>query len=138
MHGEPYQNACNSEEIKKLKEIIHRSGALQKQQAYEAVETILCKSPCEVDRKFLTELIPEYVEENTEGAGESSATKRVKKDANLVAYILANKSAWKVSLSARPKEIVLQYFANEACVRSATLRHIRSGWSIGRIGEACD
>jgi hypothetical protein len=78
------------------------------------------------------------VREQLESTKDKSVIKTLAVSEELVTRIMATGSVWNTTLLAEKKKITLQYFVNEACVRSATLLYSHSKWAVSEIGEACD
>jgi hypothetical protein len=110
-------------------------GALR---ALKFVDLILCAKDSKANRKELMSSFREKVREQLESTKDKSVIKTLAVSEELVTRIMATGSVWNTTFLAEKKKITLQYFVNEACVRSATLLYSHSKWAVSEIGEACD
>ena len=138
MHGETYENSCSPKSRKKLmenisKNVLHGSRSLQ-----STVELILCGDRNSRNRKRMIHLIDQVVVTSYEGTGEKEVTGELNKKIDVLKIIMAGGRAWEATLIFDETDVKLQYFSNEACVKSIKARYFKNSWLVHEIGEACD
>jgi hypothetical protein len=138
LQGEVYPNSCNVAQKKNLHGELIRGEVVDMGQAWRAIELILCGANTIGNRRRLMSLLSKEVLEKTESTGDDTKARRVIKSAVLVKDLMTVRDAWNSSIIAHQEEIFLQYFVNEACVKSAKFVYKRYKWSVSEIGEACD
>lgn len=117
---------------------IRRNIVLNNRSLQNTIEFILCSDQNLDNTKRMTNLISEVVVISYEGTAEDKITSETKKDIDLAKTIMAGGRAWDATLIFDEGDVELQYFSNETCVKSMTLRYHKSSWLVHEIGEACD
>ena len=138
MHGETYENSCSPKPKEKLMDDIRKNTAYSKRSLQNAIEFILCGDQNSRNTKRITRLINEVVVISYEGTGEGKITTDSKRNTTVVKTIMARGMAWDATLIFEDSDVKLQYFSNEACVKSVKLRYVKNSWLVHEIGEACD
>lgn len=138
MHGQVYSSACEPEKRDQRRQTILKSGAKHQSDASATIDLILCSSFRSVDSSLLARLVPKKVGMSTEGTGDEGSVETVNRDAELLAYIFADKKAGHANLQISKTNIVLDYYPNDACLKRVSLAFIRNSWVIRELGEACD
>jgi hypothetical protein len=126
-----YQNACTGNEKLKLRKDLNRRVAMAKD-AFSKIDVILCADRNASSKNKIikmTSLSVRIAGEST--GGEPEFDVEVVSD-RLIEDILAAGAAWDVSLQTSSHKLVLQYFANEACVKSVILRRKNPAGSSSR------
>jgi hypothetical protein len=138
MQGNIYPNSCNKEQKSVLWEMIAKAKVYNGPQALKLVDLILCASDSKENRKVLMSSFGKGVREKVESTGGATLIKTIAVTEKIVSRTMAAGNVWNTTLLTEQKKISLQYFVNEACVKSATLLYSHSKWSVYEIGEACD
>ena len=138
MHGELYTNSCNPSSQGLLRETLVRSKVKNSKQAWRLIGAILCFPKDVKNRAYVKQFASRKMRLTFESTGEDPDVQIVELNDEILDEIIAGGNAWKASLRVEPGKIVLQYFANEACVEGATLLFHRGSWSIHEFGSACD
>jgi hypothetical protein len=138
MQGINYPNSCNTQQKHTLQDKVIKSMAQDGRQAWKAVDLILCALDSDVNRKKIISLFQKKVRKEVESTGDKSGSKTVKVNEEIATSIMAMANAWDTTIIAEQEKIVVQYFVNEACVKSATLSYSNSKWFVYQIGDACD
>lgn len=138
MHGEIYSNACDENERNVIRKSLFAQPLKNPIEVWEMIEVILCASPDDTYRKYVMGLIPGEVKKVVESTGSKSKTKKVKVKDEIIREVMARQHAWNASVEVESNNVVLQYFANEACVKTTKIRYVRGKWGIYELGEACD
>lgn len=138
MHGESYPNICKPSEREAFSHIILNSDATDIEGAWRAISTILCSPRSKVGRSYIDGLLPKIVRKHLSSTGDKDVVKKVARSDALIDEIMAEGKAWNVELRTEPKQITLQYFENEACLREVVLSRGSGKWLISEISEACD
>lgn len=138
MHGESYANACAPSEKSQLHIALTRSNVRNIEQAWDAVNTILCAPPSNKSRREITRLIANGVKGQFESTGSEAVVSELRPNGQIVDDIMARGRAWEATLQTSTRNIILQYFKDEACVRKVNLVFRNQRWLINEIGHACD
>ena len=138
IHGEIYPNSCGSEQKRFLQEQVLASGIPDAAQAWQAIYLILCASGTHSNFGKVAALFTKQVRSEIESTADDPIVRVVEGNEKLAASIMAAEKAWDTNISTAGGKIVLQYFVNEACVKSATLLYNKSKWSVYEVGQACD
>ena len=138
MHGETYPNTCTAPQKKNLHEALLASRVHDTEGAWRAIDAMLCTPSDDANRRYVKTLVPKKIKQTVESTGDQPEFKLVARSDKLIGSLIADGRAWNADVSAEPTKIVLQYFANEACVRSKTLTFENRRWSLTDVGEACD
>jgi hypothetical protein len=138
MHGERYTNSCNPSSQGLLRETLVRNKVKNSKQAWRLIGAILCFPNDANNHVYLKQFSNKRMRLTVESTGEDPDVQTVELNDELLDEIIAGGNAWKASLRVESGKIVLQYFANEACVEGATLLFHRGAWSIHEFGIACD
>ena len=138
IYGETYVSNCKPWQIAEIRKTLAQSGADRPVELKAAVEVLLCASPTDRSRAFVRKLLPKAVRKATQATGDEDTSELVPRNAALVDEMFAEGFARDVTLTTETDKVTLQYFANEACVKSRTLILVKNRWAIAKIGEACD
>jgi hypothetical protein len=138
MQGRNYPNSCAPEQRQILQKEIIKGDVQDATQVWKAVELILCVPEDDASRKQLISLFYKKVRKAIDSTGEAPIFKTMFVSEELASKVMAGGNAWNASILVEKSKIVLQYFVNEACVKSATLFYKKSKWSVYEIGQACD
>jgi len=137
MHGLTYLNACPPAMRGNLRDTLLRKQVEDPDQAWQAIETILCAPDNESSRRGIASFIPEKVLVESEGTGQQPCSNMMPRD-EVISYLLESGEAWDADIRVEPDEIALNYFPNEACSKSVKLTYANSRWSVKWVGEGCD
>jgi hypothetical protein len=107
-------------------------------QAWRVVVAVLCAPENAANRSYLTKLVPQKVREPIESNGDEERFRIVPRNPELISDLMAKGQVWRVSFRGERDRIVVQYLANEACVKGFTLTYAQSRWSVFAVSEACD
>lgn len=138
MNGEIYENSCSANKKEVLKGEINPSRLKNADQVWSIIVTILCKPANEKNIEFLKLLTLKKIREATASTGARPQRELVTPSRMLVRDVMAECQAWDADIQVESGKVILQYFANEACVRSVKMRFAKSKWIIYEVGEACD
>lgn len=138
MHGNTYQNACAPDQLARLQNALSQTSVRESRAAWVAVKTLLCADNKGAARLAVKSLLAPNVRRVFEATGDSPRSELVARTDALVDEMFAERNAWDASVEIANGKLSLQYFSNEACVRSRTLTFSKKQWSISEIGEACD
>jgi hypothetical protein len=138
INGEIYPNSCGPEQKRFLQEQLLATGIPDAAQAWQAIYLILCASENHANFAKVGALFNKQVRITIESAADKPIFKVVAGNEKLAASIMAAAKAWDTNILTEGGKIVLHYFVNEACVKSATLLHNKSKWSVYEVGQACD
>jgi hypothetical protein len=138
MHGGTYQNACSPTEISKLKNNLRKNNISDYKTLKIILETILCADENAKNTKKIYDTLDNEIIESYEGTGEQKSKNLIAKRKEIVSEIMAKHNAWNAEVDVNHHEIKLQYFSNEACVNSVSLRYLKQKWMIFKVGGACD
>lgn len=138
MHGENYPNACEPSQRKALRGLLRASRPQDSERAWRAIDAMLCSPSDDANRHYLKTLVPRKIKETVESTGDQPEFKLVARSDRLISGLMADGKAWDADIRVESTKIVVQYFANEACVRSRTLTFENLRWSLTEVGEACD
>jgi hypothetical protein len=142
MQGEIYLNACLDDEKNILKRNIRELRYPDEEKAWKLIDTVLCADNNELSRSYVKNLIPGKLRK-ADLTGVKPKIKLVPKNEVLINKLLASGKAWSPSVQINEAKlnesgIVLQYFANEACVKELKIKHIVNKWILYEISETCD
>jgi hypothetical protein len=142
MQGEIYLNACLEDKKTMLKKNMLELKYPDEEKAWKLIDTILCADNNEISRSYVKNLIPDKLRK-ADLTGVKPKIKLLQKNEDLINKLLASGKAWNPSVQINEdkineKEIVLQYFANEACVKGLKIKHMVNKWILYEISEACD
>lgn len=138
IHSDTYPNSCEAAQKKLLKEELTKGKVLDPEQASRAIDLILCESDNAANRAQVLSLLRQKIRERTESTGEKPIVQSVIRNVTVASSLMAAGSAWNSSISARQTRITLQYFTNEACLKSFALAYDKQKWSVYEIGQVCD
>lgn len=136
-YGTIRPNACAPAQQALLKKDVD-DVANDAAQAWKAIIAMLCTADDAGNRERIKRFVPAHVREVQEGTGQAPVFQRVRRSDELIQRLSAAGKAWEASVEAESDKIVLQYFPDEACVASRTLRYAKGKWTLAEIGEACD
>jgi len=137
MNGLQYPNACSKPEQARLRNSIS-GGVNDTPGLWRAVNAILCAPRTGPERIYLTSLFPKRVKQESEDTGQEPSVAFVQRSDALIDRVMAAGEAWDAEVRGGADTAVVQYFANEACVKNVTLAYRQAKWRVGGIGEACD
>jgi hypothetical protein len=138
IQGEEYSNACAAVPKNHLLDTLLAGKVQDAAQAWRAVDAMLCVPDNDTNRSFIKTLVPEKVHEAVEATGDKPSFRMVARSESLVRGLMAAGVAWGANIRTESGKVVLQYFANEACVKERTLIYSNFKWSVYEVGEACD
>jgi hypothetical protein len=139
MHGGNYPNACNPTEIAELNHIILTSGVKNAELAWQALSTIICAESNNATRLYVAHLLPATIKNRSESTGSEPIMEKIARNEKLVEEVMANGRAWDVTFGVEgEKNIHVQYFQDEACVRGIALSFVKKKWIIDEVSQACD
>ena len=138
MHGASYVNACAPYEKSRLRTALLKSAVKNAEKAWEAINALLCSKPSIKNRTYVAGLVGDTVKEHVDSTGSGPTVSTVGSSNDLVEAIMANGSAWDVTLRLETQSLTVQYFKDEACVQEINLVLNRQRWVINEIGQACD
>jgi hypothetical protein len=136
-YGTNRPNACAPAQQTLLKKEV-TDGATDAAPAWTAIVSMLCGTDDSGNRQRIKRFVPAQVREAVEGTGQAPVFQRIQRSDALIRRLSAGGKAWEASVQVESDTIVLQYFPDEACVASRTLRHTKTGWMLAEIGEVCD
>lgn len=102
------------------------------------VEAVLCARDDKDSRQRMLSHTASRIRVGQPSGEEKPVFKIVKRSEQLVAELMAKGRAWDATLRAEGTQLVLQYFADEACVKDVTLAYRGSRWQVVETSEACD
>jgi hypothetical protein len=137
-HGSTYPNACLPEETKELQGDLNSKKIPEPDKVWVAVELILCSQKNKSNLKRVSELVTKKILAASESTGDAPQSEVVGRTEKIVSDLMAAGQAWDAGIRLEEGDVVLRYFADEACVKSARLTYTRNRWLVSRIGEACD
>ena len=82
--------------------------------------------------------MPEKIKEDFSSTGEEPSFETMKRSDELAERLIAARETWNARVREEYGKIILQYFADEACVKEVTLQYVESAWLRHGLGEACD
>jgi hypothetical protein len=138
MHGFTYPNACAPAERADLQGNLNSKKIPEPLMAWRAIELILCAQKTKFSFNQLTELVPKHIAASAESTGDKPQREVAIRSERLVADLMAGGRAWDADIRIEDGNILLQYYVNEACVKSARLTYANRKWLLSKIGEACD
>jgi hypothetical protein len=138
VQGEEYENACGDDERKKMREMLVIHGAQDASQISDALEAIMCAPEDAASRAYVKKLIPVTIKKTVESTGDVMEQRTVKVSEDLIGEVMARGNAWNTDIEVKPRKVILQYFSNAACIKSAKMNYIKSKWILYEFGEACD
>ncbi|MFL6674547.1 MAG: hypothetical protein ACJ8LG_14795 [Massilia sp.] len=138
IQGEEYSNACAAVPKNHLRDTLLAGKVQDAAQAWRAVDAMLCVPDNDTNRSYVKSFVPKKVHEAAESTGDKPTFRMVARSEELVRGLMAAGKAWDASIRAEPDKVILQYFANEACVKVRTLTYEKFKWSVYEVGEACD
>jgi hypothetical protein len=138
MHGEGYENSCAPKEKLELMSDIQKNVKRDSRVLQTAIDLILCRSESHQNTKKVANFIDKVVTTTYEGTGEDKVVGMARIKMEVAKEIMAKGRAWSTTLQYNDDEVTLQYFSNEACVKSVKLRHSENSWLVYDIGGACD
>jgi hypothetical protein len=139
VHGVQYANACMPVGRKALRKSVWRVvGGRDANGAWQLVETLLCAPDSKASRRYLAGVLPTKIRRKSSGTGQDDTSELIRRDGELIESLLAKGEAWNAIMSSESTEIILNYYPNEACIRSRTLKFINRRWRLVEISEACD
>lgn len=92
----------------------------------DAIGLILCGDHNPYNTKRMISLIDNVVVTSSDGTGEEKIKGDSEKKTDIAKDMMAVGRAWDATLIFDENEVKLQYFANEACVKSVTLQNIKN------------
>lgn len=135
LHGERVPSACAPAPWQQLAGELQRLARDQAPAQLQAlVQALLCESGPAAARQLVA-AAPRRLTLDAVGTGESPSRLRV--DAAEALQPLAGR-AWNATLAREGAAMHLQWQADEACVRTATLSPRAGRWAFTRLASACD
>lgn len=140
IQGEEYPNACSSEKRKKLQQSVKRAAGRTRDPigAWRLVEALLCAPESKGTRSYLTGVLPSIIRVKSSGTGQDDTSELIRRDGKLIKSLLAKGKAWNATVSSESGQLVLNYYPNEACISSRTLKFTNKRWQLVEMGGACD
>jgi hypothetical protein len=140
VQGEEYTNACSPSERRKLQQSVKRAAGRSRDAngAWRLVETLLCAPNSKANRRYLTSVLPPKIRFKSSGTGQDDTSELIRRDAELIESLLSKGEAWKATISSESREIILNYYPNEACISSRTLNFTNKRWRLVEMSQACD
>jgi len=138
MHGVTYANACSKPEQQVLRQGLSKEGVENLPAVWRAVQALLCAPRTGPERAYLGSMFAKKIKQKQEDTGSEPSHEVVARTDELIDRTMAAGEAWDANLDIEVDKIRLQYFPNEACVRSVTLSYRQTKWVIDEIDEACD
>ena len=138
LHGDELPSACMPTQLAQVYKALALTRVPEQTQAATLLQTLLCKADTPTNRATLKPLVPAKVRFAVAATGDKDQVKTVARDDALLSSLLPAGAAWDANVLGSPNKLVLQYQANEACVKSRTLKFANGKWSVAEIGEACD
>jgi hypothetical protein len=138
MHGQKYLNACDPVRKVALQNMLLVHNVKASKQAWRVIDAILCSPDDDKNRAYVRGIIQKRVRMSLESTGETPTVQLVERTDELIDEILAAGRAWEASLQVDSAKIILQYFANEACVEAISLSFASGKWTVSDYGVACD
>jgi len=138
MHGSTYPNACSKPEQQVLRQAILKAKVQKLPAVWRAVQALLCAPRTGPEHAYLGSMFAKKIKQKQEDTGSEPSHEVVARTDELIDRTMAAGEAWDANLDIEVDKIRLQYFPNEACVRSVTLSYRQTKWVIDEIDEACD
>lgn len=135
MHGMAYPSSCAPPAWRTLSDALSQAAGKRQPEVLQALaRTLLCDDDPQA-RERLLRAAPARVVVVKEGTGERPLRRQ-----RPAAEVLEPRSgqAWNATVQGTAPSVTLSFFENEACLRSVELRLGSKGWSITRVGQACD
>lgn len=102
------------------------------------IETVLCAPADQGSRAYIARHLSSKVRRNFASSSELKKSDLPLPDNDIAAEIIAAKRAWNANLRVEENKVVLQYFIDEACVKSIGFTLVKSVWIISEVSAACD
>jgi len=138
MHGVTYANACSKPQQQVLRQALSKGRIENLPAVWRAVQALLCAPRTGPERAYLGSMFAKKIKQKLEETGSEPSYEVVVRTDELIDGTMAAGEAWDANLDIEVDRIRLQYFPNEACVRSVTLSYRQTKWVIDEIDEACD
>ena len=138
MNGNTYPNACSPKQQAALRKKLTPESVSDATQAWQVVEALLCAPDDKDNRRRMLSYTAPRVRVEQPPIEEKPIFRTVKRSEALVGDFMARGRAWDAELSPEGTQLVLHYFADEACVKGVTLAYRASRWLVIETNEACD
>jgi hypothetical protein len=138
VYGSAYPNACTTQEKEELRSKLMSSTVPDPKAAWSTIELILCAKKDKPTQDKMRKLVQKRILTSVESTGQNTSKDVESRSEEFLSELMAEGQAWDARIDLRKEEVVLQYYANEACVNSATLRYVKRNWLVTKVGQACD
>jgi hypothetical protein len=136
MADQTYPSVCEQATLTGLRQAL--KGFDETEELFRMAELILCGPLDASSKKQVRKIMGKSLREGSWGPLGTQEIRQVMSSDELVEYVMASGSAWNADVQNMDEGPTVNYFSNEACVKSFTLKRVRSRWVLYQIGEACD
>jgi hypothetical protein len=141
IHGIDYPSSCDGVELAGLKKSVHGIAGPKRDpdQAWDLVETLLCREANPSNVEFLRRHLPRRIMTSSHDTGDPEAVDRKEPASRELALkAMSQGAAWGASVAQSGHDIEIMNRPNEACVNSSTLRFGGKTWLLLSSRNACD
>lgn len=137
-HGVHYDSACTPASLGKLQQSLKALTVKAPDQAWKAIEVLLCGSGLQSERRYIASLLMPKVSRRVGGVEVDDSPDIVKSSTLTPDELFAKGVAFGAGIEDMPGELRIVYFADEACSASKTLRYVDKRWRLARLSHVCD
>lgn len=112
--------------------------AKEKNFAWHAIMVLLCAHPSKENRQFIARMLAPKVERDIGDGDENAPPKLVNPQDLTIDDLFAQGAAFGATFAEGPGQIIVNYYRDEACVASKTLKYARHRWRLTGVGVGCD
>jgi hypothetical protein len=139
-NGEVLPNSCTAAGQAALrgKLTAPKSAVARPDAAWRLVHALLCAPRTAQSRAYLRSHLGKTVEQLVQATGSDDETSTVAVDDDLIIGLQQEGKAWEAQIDAYADEVTVQFWSDEASVRSRTLRFVGGKWRIVATMDASD
>jgi hypothetical protein len=140
IQGQRYANACLRIQAANLKKTLFAGQVPDAMQAWQLIDLILCVPINHANRLAVKNSIKDRVGQMIELTGDEPEQKLAVASEALAGQMMAGRQAWNanIDIDIDARTIALEYYPNEACIKTVTLEYIGATWMVSKFAEACD
>lgn len=138
IQGQRYPNACMASQTADLKRMLFAGQAPDAMQAWHVIDLILCAPISHANQLAVKNSIKGRVERLIESTGDKQVQKYVGASEALARQAMAGGQAWNAHIEVEARTIALEYYSNEACIRTVKLEYTGAAWTLSELADACD